>query len=194
MNKPHLMERLENISKKYMEKLYGESVEYCGSYGEPGYSDPVTGILFSNWNDFPKRVMNFLESKGFELEWSDEWIIDYYNDKAYRTSPDCYSWTPSYLMTDDGDLITKDYGVATIADYLTNDPYRCDIFDCDFSSEGFEKSSESYENGFHAGQTDNPKKIYDKLESEGFDVIFQLTEQSQFYTVFTVWTRKQETE
>src|SRR5215831_14773837 len=83
-------------------------IEWCSHYGEPGYTDPEKGILFANWNDVPKELSDSLEAEGFELEWSDEWIISHETDKAYRSSPDCYSWTPYYVLTDDGEVIGGD--------------------------------------------------------------------------------------
>lgn len=64
------------VIELYRDK-HNEQVEFAGHYGEPGYSDPEKGIVFANWNNIPKRIADGLEAQGYELEWSDEWHIDY---------------------------------------------------------------------------------------------------------------------
>ena len=74
------------------------NAEFASKYGEPGYQDPEKGILLANWNNVPSNMQKWLENAGYSLEWSDEWTVDYNNDKAYRTSPDSYSWEPQWGM------------------------------------------------------------------------------------------------
>ena len=63
-------------------------VDWCASYGEPGYDAPEHGIIFANWNYVSKSVYSWLENHGYALEWSDEWIISHETGKAYRSSPE----------------------------------------------------------------------------------------------------------
>lgn len=72
--------------------------EWCTRYGEPGYHNPENGIILANWNDVPKGLADWLEKCGYSLEWSDEWMIDYAHDKAYRTSADGYHWEPQIML------------------------------------------------------------------------------------------------
>lgn len=85
--------------------LEAYNIEYASTYGEPGYSTTKCGILLANWNDIPKEIAEELE-KQCELEWSDEWIIDYDNSRVYRTQPDCYWWQPSFKLFEDGSMLT----------------------------------------------------------------------------------------
>ena len=39
--------------------------EFASSYGERGYDDPEKGILFANWNNVPRFIMDGLERRGF---------------------------------------------------------------------------------------------------------------------------------
>lgn len=72
-----------------------DNMLYATDYAEPGYTKPPRGILFANWNTFPKNFDTILEKLGFGVEWSDEWsICDC--QKAYRTQPDSYIWEPAF--------------------------------------------------------------------------------------------------
>ena len=170
---------------------------YCSRYGEEGYDDPEKSIIFADWNHVSKRVYSWLESHGYALEWSDEWIIPYQTDKAYRSSPDGYDFKPSYFITVDGDVIGKDEiesgdEIDTYIEYLKDDANRCDTFDVDWTKHGFTKlNDDSYESGLHPGQNDSPAKILRAAQSSkpDHDFIFSLDETSQFYSTFSIWSR-----
>ena len=92
-------------------------MEECSEYGDQGYRlSSGTRIAFANWNDISDNVQKYLELNGYELQWNDEWIINYETDKCYRCSPDSYSWTPYYHITDGenigGDEIETDTDIA----------------------------------------------------------------------------------
>jgi hypothetical protein len=72
---------------------------YAIDYAEPGYTKPARGILFADWNKFPKRFDSLLEKLGFAVEWNDEWTICDCQ-KAYRTSADSFCWEPSFKTVD----------------------------------------------------------------------------------------------
>lgn len=171
--------------------------DVCNSYGEPGYSDPKSGILFANWNDVPSHIHRGLERRGFELEWSDEWIIEHESGKAYRTSPDCYGWTPYHVITEGGDVIGGDEiesGDQTewyVEEYLLNSPRHACVFKVDLTKFGFEKHNGEYETGFHPGQNDDARKVYKELSAKGLDVIFAIDGVGQFDVRWTAWTRPQ---
>ena len=107
--------RTDKILHALQDKHY---LEYCSHYGEPGYQDPEKSILFANWNPISKPICAYLEEAGYELEWSDEWYIDYNNDKAWRTSPDSYGWVRQIVYTDDGEVLTPDDGAAAVIESL----------------------------------------------------------------------------
>lgn len=82
-------------------------IDICSEYGEFGYelSEGKKAILLSNWNDFDKypRIMEWI-AENYEIKWEDEWIIDYDNDKCYRTIHDSYGWQPSMYMDNNGEI------------------------------------------------------------------------------------------
>lgn len=180
-----------------------DCLQYCSQYGEPGYDNPRKGIVFANWNHFPRAVDDILERAGYAIEWSDEWIISYETDKAYRTSPDCYSWLPFYVMTDDGDVIGGDEiesgaEAETYIEMLLNNPRKANVFrGLDLSKHGFKlafPAEHDCETGFHPGQNDDPKSQMKRAQSEwpNHDVVFEITGTGQFDTSWRAWVRPQE--
>lgn len=105
-------------------QLCEDGAEYAETYGEPGYTlaNGGKGILLHDWNNVPEETQKLLEAEGFELEWCDEWTVDYDTSpsKAYRTEPDCFDWQPSFRLTEDGELLTPD---SSLFDWL--DSAKC---------------------------------------------------------------------
>lgn len=172
------------------------------SYGEPRYSDPEGLVLLANWNDVPQEVIDQLEEHGHELEWSDEWAVCHRN-KAWRTIPTHYGWQSSIVVTDDGELLTRDDSVEDWIEYAKiwdegQEP-RCVpgwITESDLIDQGFQKhpdpDSDDFESGWHPGQTDDPKSIASAIlkNSESYcEIVFRLSESSQFYVKFQAWVR-----
>lgn len=87
-------------------------IDYCFEYGEIGYkiSEGKKAILFSDWNDFDNypRIMEWFE-ENYEIEWSDEWVIDYNDNKCYRTIHDSYGWQPSMYMDNNGEIFSYEW-------------------------------------------------------------------------------------
>src|ERR1700728_2025419 len=104
---PTIIDKLYNGLSSYPNK-WNTDIDQCAQYGERGYNQPAKGIIFANWNDVPKCVYEGLERRGYSLEWYNEWIINHETSKAYRTSPNSYSWQPYYWLTDNGEVIGGD--------------------------------------------------------------------------------------
>ncbi len=201
MKHPNLLKKtIPHLIEKY-------AVEWCQSYGEPGYTDPENGVLLANWNDVPDGIGDWLEKNGFECEWFDEWVIDYNasRSKAYRTIPSFHGWKPSYICNDwtNGEVIgvdeiEKDEDLAR--DYL----YECLLDKPDtaslanindlLDSEGFTKLDEKFENGWHVGMNDDPHDIAKTWNKKGYHVVFTDLNPSQFYATFTIWTKPYDTQ
>lgn len=183
-----------NSALQYLQEKH--NAEWCNEYGERSYQNPEKGIIFANWNDIPKGLANWLEECGYALEWSDEWYIDYSYSKAYRTSGDSYSWESSVMLPADScEYITPDDSPATWVEACevtaNNQPINClpswvsadDIIEC-----GFELIEGDFENGYFEGMNDSPPKIATKYFADGANrVLFQKSENSQFYCRFRVW-------
>lgn len=171
-----------------------EYMEYASEYGEPGYDNPKRGILFANWNYFPRGVDELLERAGYAIEWSDEWAIVYETGKAYRTSPDSYGWKRSLVYGEDGHEFCRDDVEDYIDHYiehLLDDPTHCDLFDVNWAKHGFVNMNGVFEAGWHPHQTDDPRKILREHQTKFPDkeFLFQVPSVGQFDISFTIWGR-----
>lgn len=154
---------IEALSNKYT------YIELSDNYGEPGYTLPSgkQGILLANWNKVPKHIGNALE-KQFELEWFDEWVIKHSlpHSLAYRSKPNSYSWTPSYIETEYESIFTRDNAKSDIESYiemLDHVPSKIDIFDLNWPEYGFTILEDDYESGWY-GQENSPDSILEAID------------------------------
>lgn len=191
------MKTIEEALKWLQEE---HNAEFATHYGEPGYQDSEKGILLANWNNVPSNMQKWLEKNGYELEWCDEWTIDYNNDKAYRTAPDSYSWEPQWVMGE-GEYLFPDDGAGAIIEACCmtdwNQPARCVpswITVDDLLAEGYELFKPGLESGWFPGQDDDPAKIAKEafVHEDAERVVFRKTENSQFYCRFECWFLKSE--
>lgn len=173
-------------------------LESATTYGEPGYQDPECGILFADWNNVPKGLQNWLESCGFELEWSDEWTQ--VNDKAYRTSPDSHGWECQLMLTTDGEYLSPDDDesewVAECEVTSNGQPTRC--LPSWITNEALEQvgftlvPGDPEQAGFHSGMDSDPAKIASEhFKTGAAKVVFRKLENSQFYIEFETWVAKE---
>ena len=208
-----LISSLEDISTSDVYEIAEMNGLYiddsAGQYGEPGYSleKGQEAILFADWNPWYKNLgdafMEKLEEK-FAIEWSDEWIVNYDTDKAYRTSPTSYGWQPYYYMIPDmGEIIGVDdmeddpsiFIESVLPDFI-NEPNKAINFDTNIDTlmkeAGYELASEdTYESGWHPHQTDDPKKILEEAleeEPEG-EFVFTVPYVGQFDINFNLWRK-----
>lgn len=194
----YTVEQIEGILTKR-----GKYLEYCDDYGEKGYSKDddkdENVILFSDWNDLPKHVMNAIERQ-YTIEWDDEWIIDYenYPCKAYRTTGDCWSWKPYYHMNESGecyfgDVVENDFDEQSsyIEDILLDNPNVCCLFDFDLSAHGFANMNGEFEHGWY-GRCDNPHEILKAFQEKfpAHEFIFANLSNEQFRSNFEIWGRE----
>ncbi len=175
-----------------------QQVDFAAQYGEPGYDEAKAGILFADWNDAPSWLRDGLERRGYQLEWSDEWIIAHETGKAYRTSPDCWQWTPYYVLTEDCDVIggdeieSGDQAEWYVDEYLLNNPEHCNVFrGLDLTKHGFKQAFADLESGWHPGQNDKPADLLKRAQADypNHDVVFQLDDKGQFDCRWSVWVR-----
>lgn len=194
-----LLDTSDDKTNKIIENLIDVfNASVCSKYGEHGYNDPLKGIIFANWNHIEQKIQEYLEHIGYVLEWSDEWAIDYEHDKAYRINGDSYHWASQIAYNDYGDMLTPD---TDLSDWLE----LCQLEKGDdiknilpeFIDEnaliklGYIKINvESFENGWHQGQTDNPMLILEDIFNTVFYckyVVFKLDANSQFYSKFSAF-------
>lgn len=184
---------MSKIAKALQFLCEKHAAEIAAAYGEPGYSDPSSGVILANWNNIPKGLADWLEKCGYELEWSDEWAI--HNDKAYRTSPDSHFWTPTLILSDDGEYIGPDDGESCAIDECAmtdkGQPHKVLphwVKSADLEENGFALFAADKESGHFPGQTDKPQDCAIQAFGQGARrVVFLKTEQSQFYAKWQCW-------
>jgi hypothetical protein len=192
--------------------------DWCSEYGEPGYSTPIGAetplVMLGNWwcqcgkvlrpdgtpdlhgHDYHHpRLWAQLEAQGVECVWYDEWVVDYENDKCYRVSGDSYGWQPVTRYTEGGDLITPDDDIETWIEDIQNGqgvlPSRV-WSSGDLIEAGFTLWEDRLESGLHPGMDADPAVVtaaIREVHGDSVDIVFALTENSQFYSVFAAYVR-----
>lgn len=195
MKTMHITERRTEVILRGLIDKY--CADYAHAYGEPGYTSPAHpgGIILANWNDVPKRIAQYLEEAGWELEWSDEWTI--VDNKAYRTQADSYSWQPTavcpptdceYITPEDGAELAIESFASEHPGEIYSLPYW--VTDDDLTEAGFELYADKLESGWYPGQTDDPVKISRQLLREGGParrVVARVDGVGQFDCRFSIW-------
>jgi len=154
---------------------------------------------------FP-RIFQQLVDQGVEFEWADEWRIDYERSKAYRTTGDSYGWTPSYVMSEYGDMLTPDSDFDDWLAWARNDLDNalCDSMVGDnvdrmLDERGYTRrppDGDRFENGWHPGQNDTPKAVVEALEADlgyagvDFEYVFVIDAVGQFDIHFAIWWKE----
>lgn len=204
-----------NITVGYAEPGYGsdDAVIVFGDWNDKRpawgwYVRDLAGDRFpsapniTKADTLPGRLARVLEAAGAHIEWLDEWVRcgDCY--RAFRSQGDSYQWTMYGAYSEDGcDYFCADCLKKDPEDYLSdliNEPTRCSTFlsGPELVALGFEQENGTFENGWHEGQDDNPTAILDRIHHYRPDaeVVFILTEQSQFYLKFAAYVRTPEQE
>jgi hypothetical protein len=195
---------------EFVEQKTRRSFEWAHEYAEPGYGQPAAGIVFGNWNtlcsyDAPKeverrdpgaRLARILERLGFELEWEDEWATCHECGKAVRTKPDSYGWTSYYRILNECELICLDcLDVAEYLESIEDNPRQACPPEMDPAEHGYVKHSGTFENGWHPGQNDDPKKILAEMQAAGMKhVVFRLAGAGQFDISFEAYHKPEESD
>jgi hypothetical protein len=180
-------------------------------FSEPGYSGDV--IASGNWNnithwdeekrtsvaedDIPERLGNALEKIGVELIWGDEWTECCECNKLVRTSGDSYSWTRSYVETDDGAVCLHCVDPKEHLENLEGETNKCNTIDrIDPADHGYIRINEDkFEHGLYGGQSADPVLIGKALEKQGiYRYLFNLDSVGQFDAKFSVYIHKDEFE
>jgi hypothetical protein len=198
--------RKNEVLTKLIEYMDNNNL-YCDYYpgvAEMGYEDKP--MIAADWNPPKmKKIGDFIESYfdgEIEVEWSDEWTGCSECNKAVRTSPDSYGWTPSYMWTSDCSIACVECYADNVDDiietYINSTRHAIlPEFVPYLKEEGFvcyspDEYCQVFETGFHVHQTDDPAKVAKDIEENlpDHDYIFQITGTGQFDISWTVWIRK----
>lgn len=75
-------------------------------YADERTEQPKVGIIVGDWNKIPQRYQDYLEHKGFELDWSDTTSCCDGCGHLIQTESDCWFWRPNYWVSD-GEITCK---------------------------------------------------------------------------------------
>lgn len=181
---------------------------------EPGYEDQI--MVLGDWNRIEgygprERVLPIkvdrimerlnkslerLEEFGIRTDWDDEWDACEDCNKCFRTSGNSYFWVPSFYQNEHGsrfclncidwsEVVEECQG--TTKGWVYEKHHLEDL--------GYVQIKDGFESGWHPGQTDDPQKVADRMDKAGCrSYIFVLDEQSQFYSRWSVWAKKEDFE
>lgn len=155
---------------------------------------------------FVRETLEIPEEETFFTDELLECEVVYYDEyttcddcgKVIRISPDSYHWQPDFYVGDGFIVCSKcfnqneEYQENYIEDKINNPKNAINglISEDQLEQLGFEKfNHNSYENGWHEGQNDNPESIFDDLSDKYEDIIFFVDGVGQFDVSFRVWVR-----
>ena len=194
-------------------------LDWYSTYADPR-EDAGKGILTANWNHFPRvaagsyprtaesesaqefnwgskgrRFQAILEEMGYNLEWSDQTDRCEHCGGCIHTDASCYGDTAHYAILNECEIvceecIRKDY-TEEYLETLTNNPHAAvNIRGINPAKHGYFQVETGFENGFHPGQTDDPKKISARLTELGYTgLLFTIDGAGQFDVRFTAWAK-----
>lgn len=187
--------RLLNALQICLEE-HNDDYDYAQGCSEPGYDDKP--VILADWNHVPGKLFDLLEKYGYSCEWCDEWVTCENCYKAFRSSPNSYSWEMYGYIGDGfalcGDCIEWDEYLES----LENKPRKavtCSLF-YKFENEiasRYALIKNEYESGFHPGQNADPSKILAgllEIDPNG-RYLFVINGQGQFDIEFSVYKRIQ---
>jgi len=199
-----VIEVAERMAKKLgLCNSHASDIQWYREYAD-GREAPKAGIFVANWNndqtrqgnryvDVPGNIMrrlgDILERMGGELEWSDQ--VSSCDDcgRLIQTEPDCYSWQPEFEVGDGSIVCTDCMDPEEYLSRLADEHGFNSIGSIDPGEHGYVRLNEdSFETGWHPGQTDDPRKMAKQLEGLGVKrFLFHKDEQSQFYVTWSVY-------
>lgn len=184
----------------YADKWNGDEVWVTGNWNDRFVFDKINRRIK---DETPGRLFDALERIGVNGEWYDEFERCDHCRKLVRSEPNSYSWRPYFVRLNDGDILCgdcvldPDWFEDALSEFV-NDPERIVAF-CEeehLTNHGWSRfnTEHQFENGWHPGQTDNPRLIFEQIEKEfpNHDILFWLDENSQFYIGFSAFIKESE--
>ena len=186
-----LVSRAEYVQEYVRDVLMDEGTieDIACEYGEPGYTKAADDnvIVTANWNNVPGAIVDIMCDCGYDIEWSDEWSMDYDANKIYRVSPDSWGWEPSYFIAYECELLgiydNEEFFVETMAENQTM------FIPSDMDLEKYEYvniDEVCYQNGWY-GRNDDAEKIREKAREKFRYVLLQTCSVGQFAHDWSIW-------
>ena len=160
---------------------------------EPGYDKTKKGWCIANWNHISDELCRWLESEGYDVEWSDEWTTCSDCGGLIRTQPSGYGWKRYSVITDGeevcGDCLKKD--PIAYFEGLEGKSKTAALLDLDPEAFGYvmvNLPNKEFQNGWHPHQTDNPEAMSKKLRLNGVSrFLWHIPSVGQFDVTFNLY-------
>lgn len=167
------------------------------------------GIVAANWNDadyydkltktrieYPERLQSRLcavfEKLGVEIEWFDMCTSCADCGKCIQMQPDCYSWQPDYIESDNGETLCSQCAeddAETLLEAAEGGTWNNPSIDP--AEHGYVALPEEYQSGWHPGQTDDPKKVLKDLRAKGIErALVVVKDVGQFDSTWQVYVHE----
>lgn len=197
----------------------GQTCEYWMERGEldwfDKYADPRRdsgkGVLTANWNEFPRKgdheynwgkgrkFQDLLEKMGYQIEWSDQTTRCDHCYGCITTDADYYGDTAHYAILGECDAVCEhcirtDFAEEYLEGLENNHRGAVNISGINPAEHGYELVEGEFESGFHPGQTDNPRAIFERLREKYDRLLFVIDGAGQFDVRFSIWRKVSEVE
>ena len=184
---------LQGYVSSFVNKLIDDGFveDVCDDYGEPGYKKENEDnlIITADWNYMPQGVLSIIEENGYDIEWPDEWICDYKENKMYRTRPDGYGWEPSFFISKDGEVYGIEGNEELYLSMLINNPRRLVLSSIDLEKCGFvDIEQKCRETGWY-GRYEDPKDVFEEFKDKYDEMVVQTCYIGPFAVNWKVWGR-----
>ncbi len=191
-------------------------LDWYAAYADPR-EDSGKGVLTANWNHFPRstasdshrsdegkqaqdfnwnrgrKFQDILERMGYKLEWSDQTCRcdECGNVCVESDGHDCNQYWDDENGTTCAEC-TRTRLTSEYLEWLEGSSRRAlGIHGIKLSDHGYMEVKCGYENGFHPGQNDDPRKIKAELKRRGYGgIVFEISDLGQFHVGFCVWVRE----
>lgn len=163
--------KLDKKNKTYKEGNAVENISIHSKMVEIGYDNSDLYAVGCWHSSVATRLLKALENIGVSCLWEDEWMCCSHCYGLVRTCADCYSWTPAFYMSNDGDICCCDCFDDHFDEYLPE--LKCNTNKClPFHSQALEsyynKLDEEYESGWY-DHNDSPEQVAKKLEELSYE-------------------------
>lgn len=210
-------DKKENVFSRLLEHIDRKNLDisYYPGISEKGYDD--IPMLTANWNNPNlEKIYHWGESffktcsivpyvQEIQFDWDDEWTRCDHCYKAIRTSPDCYTWTPSYMWVSDYEILCRNCYkefIDELIEYNQNSfrPIYRDFLPM-LTEKGFicyssDEYCQIFHTGLREGSNDDPKKIFQQIQEDlpGYEIMFHINSMEQFDYRWSVYLRKKNPE
>jgi len=167
----------------------GVVCDFAEEYGERGYFKEKEGnvIVTGDWNYLAGSIYDIIEENGYEMEWSDQWIMDYDTQEIFKSNGD-EQGELSYFWISECEIASIEGNEEAYIEYVSMerqdsiDSVKLGVSWIDYEEYGYEDIEKScHETGMY-GIWEDPREAYDKFKHEYERIVYVLCSANPFAT------------